>query len=60
MNQPIKSVTWVWMGGGGGGGALLDHLILIVGYVSRQAAGQEDPDELEHNTHFSEQQRPFH
>lgn len=20
MNQPIKSVTWVWMGGGGGGG----------------------------------------
>lgn len=35
--------------GGWGGAALLDHLILIVGYVSRQAAGQEDPDELEHN-----------
>lgn len=28
---------------------LLDHLILIVGYVSRQAAGQEDSDELQHN-----------
>lgn len=24
----------------------LDHLILVVGYVSRQAAGQEDANEL--------------
>lgn len=31
------------------GGSLLDHLILVVGYVSRQAAGQEDPNELRHN-----------
>lgn len=37
---------WWWVGE-----ALLDHLVLIVGYVSRQAAGQEDPDELEHNRH---------
>ena len=28
------------------GRTLLDHLILVVGDVSRQAAGQEDPDEL--------------
>lgn len=27
--------------------SLLDHLVLVVGYVSRQAAGQEDADELE-------------
>lgn len=29
------------------GRPLLDHLVLVVGYVSRQAAGQEDPNELE-------------
>lgn len=29
------------------GRSLLDHLILVVGYVSRQAAGQEYPNELE-------------
>lgn len=45
----IKNITWAWMVGGGRE-ALLDHLILIIGYVSRQAAGQEDPDELERNT----------
>lgn len=27
-------------------GRLLDHLILVVGDVARQAAGQEDPDDL--------------
>lgn len=27
--------------------AVLNHLILVVGYVSRQAAGQEYPNELE-------------
>lgn len=27
----------------------LDHLILVVGYVSRQAARQEDPNELRQN-----------
>lgn len=26
--------------------ALLHHLVLVIGYVSRQAAGQEYPDEL--------------
>lgn len=45
----------------GGGEALLDHLILIIGYVSRQAEGQEDPDELEHNKqkHFGKKTNSY-